>query len=166
MAYGKHKHNDLRNLYVINRWNMKQVCQSLGISYITGCKWKTKAKASGDDWDLARNAYTISQGGLGEFTQAILEDFLIQFKSANEALKNDAALSAQERAVTIARLSDAYVKVVRAASSSHSELSKLSSALEMLKLLTVFIQREFPQHSAIFLEILEPFGREVSAQYG
>ena len=128
--------------------------------------WKKKAKADGDDWDLHRQATRMASGGLGDLTTEVLEDFAIQFKQVMEDLRNDSGLSALSRADTLAKLSDAYIKTINAASKSHAGLNHLAAALEVLEDLAMFIQTTYPEFSESFLEILEPFGSELSKKHG
>lgn len=123
------------------------------------------ALVAGDDWDRARLAAQVSDGGSQELTRVVLAEFVPMFKSTVEGLR-DAAIAAPEKAEAISRLADAYTKTVKAAGAVDPTIASLAWAMDVLKELGEFTQREFPQHSAAVLEMLEPFGQYLAEQYG
>ena len=44
--------------------------------------------------------------------------------------------------------------------------NELSVALRVIQMLTEFVRRQFPQHAAALLEVLEPFADEVAEKLG
>ncbi len=135
------------------------------VPYETARAWKRKAKSNGDDWDNARAAARISQGGVQELTSAIIEEFSLLFQSTIEELKNAQKISPLQKAESLSRLSDAYTKTVKAAGASNPELSKLAVAMDILRRQMEFVRDKYPHHTDAFLEILEPFGEVVSREF-
>lgn len=166
MAYSDDIKQRARTAYVRGRSPLTEVAQRLSISLPTLKSWKKAANDAGDNWDTARTASKLAQGGLGDLTTEVLEDFILEFKRAVDSLRTDPDMNALARADTLARLSDSYIKTTKAASSANTQLGKLAIALEVLELLGQFIQRQFPQHTVLFLQVLEPFGAELGKHYG
>lgn len=166
MAYSAEIREQARTYYCRNAVTCQQAAAYIKVSVPTFMSWKKKAKADGDDWDLHRQAKRLASGGMGDLTTEVLEDFSVQFKHVMESLRNDKELPAVERAETLAKLSDAYVKTINAASKSHAGLNHLAAALEVLEDLATFVQTTYPHFAESFLEILEPFGAELSKKHG
>lgn len=166
MAHPEETRTKVRTAYVRGRMSIADASKHANVSDATGKTWKRDAKAAGDDWDMARSAARMAAGGLGDMTTEVLEDFILQFKRSMEELRTDTELRATDRAEVLARLSDSYVKTMRAASASNNNLARLSVALEVLELFGQFIQAKYPHHAAAFVEALEPFGAELGKHYG
>lgn len=166
MAHPEDKKAALRFAYVRSRLPMPEAAAAVGVSVVSARKWRTEAKAAGDDWDMARQAARMAQGGLGDLTTEVLEDFIMQFKRAMEELRTNAEIPSLERAEMLARLSDSYIKTTKAAANANPELARLSVALDLLGQLGDFVQAKFPEHAQAFVTILEPFGAQLSKRYG
>lgn len=136
------------------------------VPYETTRAWKRQARQDGDDWDIARAAARISVGGIKTLTAEVIEDFVHLFQVTIDDIKNAPNTDPLKKAEAISRLSDAYQKTVKAAGASNPELSRLAIAMDVLQRLAQFIQRRHPELREGFLEILEPFGKELSRVYG
>lgn len=136
------------------------------VSVGTARRWKSEAKKAGDDWDRARAASHLAGQGAEAVTEAVLEDFVALFQSVMSELNADQEASALAKAEAISRLSDAYQKVMSAVSKGSPKLSKLAIAMETLELFARFVQVNFPKHAPAFLEVLEPFGAELTKTLG
>ncbi|MGB1238761.1 MAG: DUF1804 family protein [Pseudomonadales bacterium] len=165
MAYSEETKRNVRAAYIYNSHSLKAAAAANEVPYETARSWKRKAEGSGDDWDNARAAARISQGGIKALTTEIIEEFALLFQATIEQVKN-ADVKPLEKAEAISRLSDAYSKTVKAAGASNPELSRLSVAMDVLRLLAEFIKSEHPKHLDAFLDILEPFGEVVSREFG
>jgi hypothetical protein len=165
MAYPKECRIAVRKTYVEGRVPLTQAAAMHQVGYETARRWKALARAKGDCWDNARVADRISNGGLGDLTAAVLDDFIRLFQTTLKDLRthNGAPI---ERAEAISRLSDAYAKTVKAAGATSPDLAKLAIALDVTKQLAEYIRNNHPQHTEVFLEILEPFGEHLSKVYG
>lgn len=165
MAYSDEVKRTLRSNYIYKGLPLRAVADGLDIPYETARNWKRKAEAEGDDWDTARSAARISQDGVKALTADIIEDFTLLFKSTIDELKNSDKTKPLQKAEAIARLSDAYQKTVKAAGASNPELSRLAVAMDVIKLFSEFIKRDFPKHFDAFLEVIEPFGEVLSHEF-
>lgn len=162
MAYGEETKQALRSAYIYKRLSIKDAANMVGIPYGTARAWKAKAEEVGDDWDVARNAARMAAGGLGELTNALIENFAIQSESILEAIKTSEKMSPGEKVDVMTKLSDSYSKLVASATKSGTKVAPLAVAMQVLQLLGDFIKDEYPQHASAFVEILEPFGRLVA----
>lgn len=166
MAYSEETKLNVRNAYVRQRLPLAESARRHDVSIPTARKWKRDARDLGDDWDTARQSVRMAQGSFGEYTKDLLEDFATQFKAAMDEVRKATDLAPKDRADVLAKLADSYSKVVATAAKSNPELAHLSVGLEVLKLLGEYIQRDYPQHAMAFMEVLEPFGAELSKHYG
>lgn len=163
MAHSLETRQQVRSEYV-RGLPLKAACAMHDVAYQTARGWKRKAKAAGDDWDTARAAVRLSSGSVSELTSAIIEDFVHLFQGTIDAVKVDKDLSPLAKADTIAKLSDAYQKTVKAAGASNPQLNRLSVIMDVLQKTMQFIRREYPQYTDIFMEVLEPLGEELSRE--
>lgn len=166
MAYSDEIKRNVRSAYIYQGLSLKAAADSESVPYETARHWKRKADGAGDDWDTARAAARISQGGVKALTSEIIEDFALLFQMTIEQVKNAENVRPLEKAEAISRLSDAYSKTVKAAGASNPELSRLSVAMDVIKRQAEFIKEEYPEHLDMFLEVLEPFGEVISREFG
>lgn len=164
MARPKKERTALRCAYVTDRLPIHEAAEQVGIPLSTAVSWRRKAARSGDDWDRAREAELLASGGLGPITERVLSDFTGLFVSTMERLQNHPG-DPIETAAAMARISESYAKTVRAAGRADPKLARLGVALETLKRLGQFLQTHRPALAPVFIEILEPFGRELSREW-
>jgi hypothetical protein len=155
-----------RGSYVYARKTIEQVARLIGVDVRTIARWKGNAKKDGDDWDLARTAYSVSAQGTAAVSAAIMEDFMLMFKSTLAEIKADADIKPIDKAEMLSRMSDAYNKTMSAAAKSSPALNKMAVALEVLHDMAEFVKTDAPQHAQVLLEIIEPFGVYISRKYG
>lgn len=163
-----HKHtlrSDLRRRFVVDRQSLAQAADAVKISYSTARSWKEAALTGGDDWDHARAAEEIGEGGVRALTRVVLDEFVPLFRSTIQDIKGT-SMSGVEKAEAISRLSDAYTKTVKASGAVDPALAKLAWAMDVIKLLAQFVASEMPQYQAVVLEVLEPFGEKLAETYG
>lgn len=165
MAHTNETRNKVRSSYIYDRLPLDAASQKNGVSYNTTRGWKKKAKAEGDDWDKARSATRMAQGGLGDITTQLLEDFALLFQATVIEIR-DGEYDGLKKAEALSRLSDAYTKTMKAAAGGDPKIAKLSIALETLQLLAVYIKDEHPDVLERFTHILEPFGAKVNEVFG
>lgn len=165
MAHDTGKRQELRRRYVVDRQPLSAAASLSDISYSTARAWKRDAALRGDDWDHARMAEEVGDGGVRALTRVVLEEFIPLFRSTIEAIKGD-GISGIEKAEAISRLSDAYGKTVKASGAVDPSIARLAWAMDLLRELAQFTASGFPQHSAALLEIIEPFGEHVAQMYG
>jgi len=165
MAHARATRARLRQLYVVDRQPLKAACRMAAVSYSTGMTWKREAVRLGDDWDHARLAENVGDGGVRELTRVVLGEFVPLFRSTIEELRGG-GLTGVEKAEAISRLSDAYTKTVKASGAVDPAMAKLGWAMDVLRLLAQFCAEKFPQHQAVLVDILEPFGERLAAEFG
>ncbi len=166
MAHSDDKREQVRHAVVRGGMSLTEAAKHAGISLAAVRQWKAKARRAGDDWDIARQAAVIAQGGMGDMTGRILDDFALQFKRTIDDLEKATDMPPLSRAEALVKLSDSYVKIMRAAAGSNTGRGKLAAALEMLAAYGDFIQANHPQLATGFLESVEPFGEWLSKKYG
>ncbi len=164
MAHTPERRARLRTLFIHEGLGLEAAAERLGLSPRTATRWRKEAFAEGDDWERARAASHLAGEGAEAVTRAVLEEFLTLFQTTMQDGKG-ADLKPLEKAEAMSRLADAYTKTVRAIQKSAPELSRLAVAGEVLQLLARFIQQRFPQHASALVEVLEPFGEELSRSY-
>lgn len=162
MAHGKEVQTAVRRSYVNERLSLSAAADKHSIPHVTARSWKKKAKADGDDWDRARTATRMAEGGIGELTSQVIEDFALLFQSTIEDLKKDEKIDAVKKAEALSRLSDAYSKTMKAASAGSPQIARLSVAMEVLEELAAYIRKHSPDDLPRFAAILDPFGQHIA----
>ena len=156
----------VRASYVYDRHSMKIAAKIHDVPYETGRNWKAASKRLGDDWDKARNAARIAEGGLGDVTNAMLENFALQMPAIMEILRDTDTVPVVDKVQLMSQLADAYSKVISASTRGDSKMSSLAVAMKVITELGDYIREHFPQHSAAFVEVLEPFGQHIAEVLG
>lgn len=164
MAHSQETKNKLRSAYIHRRLGLKAAAADVDVSYHTARSWKKQAKEAGDDWDKARAASRMAEGGLGDLTAQVLEDFALLFQDTVEEIRSG-TYDGLKKAEALSRLSDAYTKTMKAAANGSPEIAKLSIAMDVLKQLAEFIKKHYPEQIAGFTKILEPFGHHLARQF-
>ncbi len=161
MAYTQGKRTAVRGSYVYERLPLKAAAAKHHINHQTARRWKQAALEQGDDWDKARAASRVAAGGLGELTAQLVEDFALLFQATVAQIKQSTT-PANEKAEALARLTDAYTKMMAAAARGSPAIAELSIVLQVLEELTAFIRQHYPQDLSRFSVILEPFGQHIT----
>lgn len=165
MAHPPERKAQVREAYVRQGLTLEVAAASAGVAYGTAREWKRAAEQAGDDWDRARNARRLAEGGLGSMTTQVLEQFAVLFEATMQRLQVEPG-PAIETAEAIARLSDAWVKTTKAAGTADPKFSRYAVALEVLEAFVAYLRDEgTPADLERFGQLLEPFGRRVSEMY-
>ncbi len=165
MAHASEKRTQLRSLYVYQRLSMEAACKKVGVPRSTANRWKQEAEDKGDDWDTARAAVGLGDENFNTLGKKLLEDYLLQHQATMDLLRQDKTMSARERAETLASMSDSFNKTMNSFKRLAPELNRQSIGLDVLQRLAQFVQMKHPKHVAALIEILEPFGTELSKAY-
>lgn len=158
-----------RDAYVHERLTLQGAASKVGIGLNTINRWKKADAGTSRDWDKARAAASLGGEGLQAVAIKVLEDYLLQHQATLDALKApdaDPPISPLQRAEILSRLSDSFHKAMAAHARLSPELSRLAVAMDVMRRLAVFVQAQYPQHTAALLDIIEPFGAELGAAYG
>jgi uncharacterized protein YjcR len=140
-----------------------EVC---GVSYNTTRNWKRDDAASGDDWDVARNARRMTKSGVEAMANEVLGELAEQFLVTIDAVKKDKAMSAQQRAQILVQLMDGYNKAIQAASRAMPNANRLATAMDVSKFLVQYIGQHAPKMREPFIALLEQAGPEFVREFG
>ena len=172
MAHAPEKVREARRLFVVERMALPSIEVAIGVKASTVSRWKRKAKAGGDDWDLARKACLVAGEGLGPIMAATAERFVsiasqqMERIDALREIESEESPAPEKIVSMLASLADSMTKAVGAAGRLAPHVTQLGVAQDVLARMADFVEREFPEHAPAFLEILEPFGAELTAAYG
>lgn len=158
MAHDKDKKNQVRKSYVFDGLSLASCAMLADISYGTAQRWKNVAKDQGDDWDKVRVAYTMAGSDIEDLGRQILTDFIVQFKTTMDKVREDEGLSSTQRVELLTSLSDSYNKAISANKKIMPETNKLAVALQVVEMLSKYIAEHKPELLTVFMEVLEPFG--------
>ncbi|MBL4832610.1 MAG: DUF1804 family protein [Pseudomonas sp.] len=165
MARNQEKHDAVRRSFICDRLALKAAADLHNVPPATAARWKVKSKEKGDCWDRARSASRLAQGGIGDLSIQVLEDFTFQYSALMDVLKH-ADMDPLEKATILTKLADSYVKITKAAGGGDNQIGRLSVAIETLKLFSDFIGERSPHMLEQFVLLLEQFAPELSKQYG
>lgn len=158
MAHSADIKNAVRHSYVNELLALSVAAVKHSVADGTARRWKAEAKASGDDWDLARAAARKSEGPVGEFTQDFIEEFTIQVNETFNLLKEQSAtLTLEQRTKTLNSLTDMMSKVMKV-SGGNKRLEKRAIAAEVIKKLAQFVSTHHPDFAEALVQILQAFG--------
>ncbi|ALU41910.1 DUF1804 family protein [Pseudoalteromonas rubra] len=163
MAHSVDTRNAIRHSYVNELLALTVACVKHSVKESTARRWKSDAKANGDDWDLARAAARKATGPAGEFTQEFIEEFTIQTSETFKLIRDpENGLSLAERVKVLTSLSDMYSKVMNL-SGGNKKIEKRTVAAEVIKALANFVSKNHPDYSSQLVEILTAFTPQLSA---
>lgn len=165
MAIDSDLKRQARSAFIYKRRNMTQIARDLGVSDQTVRRWKKKAKADGDDWDIARAAHVIAGEGLDATITHVVEEFMLMAQHMIEELK-DTDQPLEKRVSQITSLADAMTKMTNSAGKLAPKISELGVAQDVIRRMTEFVRAEFPDHADALLEVIEPFAETLAEAYG
>lgn len=152
----------VRTGYVRRRLPISESARQAGVSPATARGWKQRSAKDGDDWDRAREAARLAEGGLGSIAERILSEFSTMMTSTLDALR-DGGNDPFNAAKAMATLSDSYVKVVRAVGRADPGQLRRMHLLEVAERLgRRFADR--PDLAAVLLPEIEACLREMEAE--
>ncbi|KRB58472.1 hypothetical protein ASE04_27550 [Rhizobium sp. Root708] len=154
-----------RSDYVYRRMTAATISMTLQISQATFGRWKKAAKEAGDDWDIARSASLMAGEGIETVVSSVVEDFMIMAQSLLDEIKNG-QLALDQKVKHLVALADAMTKMTASAGKLAPKISELGVAQDVMQYLIEFVRENFPQHIAVILEIIEPFGEQLARRYG
>ena len=166
MAYTQEHRSQARGLYIYQRLSLEVISEKTGVAQSTLKLWKRAAFRAGDDWDQVRTSHDLADCGFKYTIAAVMQDYLREHKRAIEELSKDPTIKAADRAKMLSSLAFSLREMRQSVSQLNPELSKLSFAVEVIHRLTTFVKDQYPQHAAVILEILEPFGEAMAKRYG
>lgn len=87
----------------------------------------------------SKSANTLAGNDLEDIGRQILTDFIVQFKSTMDMVREDETLTATARVELLTSLSDSYNKAIAANKKILPETSKLAVALQVVDMLAKYI---------------------------
>ncbi|MBI1175664.1 MAG: DUF1804 family protein [Sideroxydans sp.] len=160
MAHPQETRDRVRQLY-IEGMPLNGAAVTCGVSYDTARDWKAKSKEKGDDWDTARAAFRISEQGMDELNQQLVEDFARQVITTTRELE-EAKIPAANKAQLLAQLADAYAKFSKAFARVNPQYSGLAVALDTLKVVVEHLKK----HDPAVLRTLHPHIEDIGSTLG
>lgn len=158
--------------YVFERKTIQMISVELDCASATVSRWKKQAKALGDDWEKARQAHLVAGEGLDVVIMHTAETFVMLGQKLTEALSRFddegevASVEIKNRVAMMASLADSMNKMTSAAGKLAPRISELGVAQDVLQHLIEFVQRDYAHLADALLEVLEPFGDELTGLYG
>lgn len=164
MAHAPEVKTELRRMYVFDQLSLSSCAVACDVSYGTAQRWKKQAQDDGDDWDKLKSAYAMAGGELEDIGRQILTDFVLQFKSTMDIIREADEIDAKTRVELLTSLADSYNKAIAANKRLLPETSRLAVALEVLERLAAYIGEHKPELLSEFLAVLEPFGAVIEKE--
>lgn len=158
MAHDTDKKSQVRKSYVFDGLSLASCAMLADVSYSTAQRWKNVAKDNGDDWDKLKAANTLAGSDLEDIGRQILTDFIVQFKTTMDKIREDETLTSTARVELLTSLADSYNKAIAANKKIMPETNKLAVALQVVEMLSKYIAEHKPELLMPFMEVLEPFG--------
>ncbi|MEN2979975.1 DUF1804 family protein [Tistrella bauzanensis] len=165
MASTEEKKRKARADYIYRRMTLKTIALAQGVSGATLTRWKKAAAGAGDDWDKARAASVIAGEGIETVVSSVVEDFVLQAQALLEEIRASPEMPVKEKVDHLVALADAMTKMTSSARKLAPRISELGVAQDVMGRLLDFVRRYFPQHAAAILEIIQPFGEQLSGMY-
>ncbi|MCY4214339.1 MAG: DUF1804 family protein [Gammaproteobacteria bacterium] len=154
----------VRQGYVRRRLPVSEAARQAGVSPATARGWKRSAAAEGDDWDRARDAARLAEGGMGSLTERILAEFAALMTGTIDSLKGGSA-DPIETSRAMATIADSYVKVVKAAGRSDPQHARRAILIDVVRRLSDRVTERAPALAAELLPHLERFAAEMEVEW-
>lgn len=165
MAHPQEIREKVRRDYVSGRQTLELAATLNKVPFATVRLWKKSAKENGDDWDKARSAYLLANGGVEDLAQMMLAEFIVQYRDTMERLQVDDKLSSMERVKLLGSLSDSYAKNISTNKKLMPETSELATAMKLLDMQLAWVKKHRLKHLQAFLDVLEPFGQFIETEF-
>ncbi|MDB5802279.1 MAG: hypothetical protein JWL63_3218 [Rhodocyclales bacterium] len=165
MAHSDDTRRAVRAAYIFNQLSLEVAAIKVGVPVATARRWKSEAKEAGDDWDRARSAQMIAGGGMEDIVRQTLAVVVQQVQATVDAIQSNETMSPQDKVKALASLADAYNKLMAVSRRMMPETDKLAVAMDVMKRLLEFTRTRHPKHASAMVELLEPFGDELTKAY-
>jgi len=170
MAHNKETKTAARKSFVYEGLPMTTCAKKHGISVGTVQNWKNKALAAGDDWDVERDAFLMSDMGIDDAAALMFRSYIRNHNATMLLLelpkKEGGIQDPMDRVKALSTLADAHSKLLASHSKHQPKLSQLATALEVITALSDYIEQHNKELLGEFTKIIEPFGAELSKRYG
>ncbi|MDO5614438.1 MAG: DUF1804 family protein [Paracoccus sp. (in: a-proteobacteria)] len=164
MAHDARVRGRARQLYIQERLALPVISVKLDVPMGTLRRWKTAAKETGDDWDIAKSALALQGEGRDAIVADVVDRFLAIYHVTIQSIE-DSTLEVTEKVKQMTLLADSFSKMMNGAGKASPQMSRLAIAMDVLAQFANFIAEEHPDLSQQFLEVIEPFGEKLAQVY-
>lgn len=167
MAHEPNKRSKLRAGYV-QGLALTDAALAADVPYATARNWKKQAAASGDDWDIAKNARRMTSSGVEAMANEVLGEIATEFLTTLQMVKEAEPdkISPQQRAEILVRLMDGYNKAISASSKAMPNANRLAVAMDVLKFITNLVAHRAPKLREPFVALVEASGEDLVREFG
>lgn len=168
MAHPDETRKAVRAAFVFDAQTLEIVALRYQVPLATVRRWKSEARAAGDDWDKARGAQMIAGGGIEEVVRQTLGLIVQQVQATMEQIQaaDVKDIGPAEKVKMLASLADSYNKLMACSKRLMPETDKLAVAMDVLRRLVDWVKENAPQHVATLAQIVGPFGESLAGEYG
>ena len=166
MAHPDETRRKVRAAFVFDQQTIEVAALRFGIPVGTAQRWKSEAKAEGDDWNKAKSAQLVAGGGLEDVVRQTLGVVVQQVQATLDEIQGAEDIGPGEKVKMLASLADAYNKLMATSRRLMPQTDKLGIAMDVLKRLGEHIAKNRPALAGEFVEKLESFGEELAKAYG
>lgn len=145
--------------------SLRAAARAVQVPYQTARAWKVAAKNNGDDWDHYRAVYKVSADGSGEVLDAILHELTSATLATGIALR-DTSIPVTDKVRMQASLADSFSKIGAAIGKINPQVSRLATAMEVIKIMHAVVQERRPDLLDAFVGMLDEVGEKVNKRYG
>lgn len=165
MAHNPSVKTAVRRFYVFDRFTLEQAAERASVSFNTARRWKNEAKASGDDWDKARDVQIMAGGEMEDLSQSLLTGFLVQYRSTMDEIQGDTELSSKEKTALLSCLADSFTKMTAASKRILPDVVEIEVAVRAIMLFGDYLQDKYPQLIGEFSDALNGFQSELERNF-
>jgi transposase-like protein len=166
MSYKAEIRQEARSLYAQGDMSVEAIATHMKVPKQSIVRWKREDAMKGNSWDRDRAAVMFGRDNAENTAQVLFSEFMKFHSRTLGEINANSKLSLKERVETISKLTDAYLKQLKACALAAPPLNKLAIASEVVKRLAVFVSEKHPDAAPTLLAVLEPFGAELAKKYG
>lgn len=166
MAHPDETRRAVRAAFVFDQQGLEVAALRYSIPLATARRWKTEAKAEGDDWDRARSAQMIAGGGMEDVARQTLGVIVQQVQATLDAISVDDELEAVDKVKMLTSLADSYNKLMATSKRLMPETDKLAVAADVQRRLVEHLREAAPHLVAALVPHLQPFSEQLARDYG
>lgn len=155
-----------RRAYALDNLHLKDIARLHQVPYNTIRVWKRHATGTPQDWDRARRAQNVSEGGMDYFTRVVMDEFVPLLEHTIRRITKDDAVPVVQQAEMCSRLADSLNKTLSSVRKSSPQLHKLGFAMDLLREQIEWARQHQPDLVEPLSRHLEPFGDHLGHLYG
>ncbi len=166
MAHPDETRRKVRAAFVFDQQTLEIAALRYNVPVGTARRWKSEAKAEGDDWDKAAAAQMMAGGAFEDVGRQMLGKMMQQAQATLEAVEGNPEIGPAEQVKLLASMADSHHKMTSALRKLLPETDKLATAMDVTRRLVDFVRENMPQHIGAISQIVGPFGEELARAYG